>query len=76
MKIKKIVSAVVLAAGSAVVSSAAFAQAAAAPTTVAQLSSGISFADVALGILAVAGALITLAVVKKGARQVLSFIGR
>jgi hypothetical protein len=76
MKIKKIVSAVVLAAGSAVVSSAAFAQAAAAPTTVAQLSQGISFADVALGILAVAGALITLAVVKKGARQVLSFIGR
>lgn len=73
MKIKKIAAAVVLAAGSAVVSSAAFA---AAPTTVAELSSGISFADVALGILAVAGALITLAVVKKGARQVLSFIGR
>lgn len=76
MKIKKTAVALVLAAGSAVVSSAAFAQAAAAPTTVAQLSAGISFADVALGILAVAGALITLAVVKKGARQVLSFIGR
>lgn len=73
MKIKNTAVALVLAAGSAVVSSAAFA---AAPTTVAELSSGISFADVALGILAVAGALITLAVVKKGARQVLSFIGR
>ncbi|GGY21272.1 hypothetical protein [Pseudoduganella dura] len=69
MKFNKIAAAVVALSVSAAASAAA-------PTTVAELSTGISFADVGLGILAVAGALITLAVLKKGARQVLSFIGR
>jgi len=45
-------------------------------TTVAGLASSVSFADVGLAVLAVAGTLIALHVTIKGARQVMSFIGR
>lgn len=44
---------------------------AAAPTTVAELATAVSFADVALAILAVSGTLITLFVTWKGAKFVL-----
>ena len=45
-------------------------------TTVAGLASGVSFADVGLAVLAVAGTLITLHVTIKGAKQVMHFIGK
>ncbi|WP_343730459.1 hypothetical protein [Duganella sp.] len=44
---------------------------AAAPTTVAELATAVSFADVALAILAVSGTLITLYVTWKGAKFVM-----
>lgn len=44
---------------------------AAAPTSVAELATAVSFADVALAILAVSGTLITLFVTWKGAKFVL-----
>lgn len=44
---------------------------AAAPTTVAELATAVSFADVALAILAVSGTLITLFVTWKGAKFVI-----
>jgi hypothetical protein len=56
-----------LAAGSAMAADA---------TTVSALASGVSFTDVGLAILAVAGSLITLHVTSKGAKQVMSFIGK
>lgn len=49
---------------------AAFAQASA-PTTVGALASSVSFADVALALLAITGTLITLYVTWKGAKFVL-----
>jgi len=50
------------------VTSSAFAVA---PTTVAELATAVSFADVALAILAVSGTLITLFVTWKGAKFVI-----
>lgn len=40
------------------------------PTTIAELTTGISFTEVTLGILAVAGILIAYYLSKKGAREV------
>lgn len=40
------------------------------PTTVAELTTGISFTEVALGVLAVTGILITYYLTKKGAKEV------
>lgn len=42
-----------------------------APTTLAELTTGISFTDVGLGVLAVGGILITYYLLKKGAREVI-----
>jgi hypothetical protein len=69
MNFKKIA---VAAAGFAVAGSAFAVDA----TTVAGLASGISFADVGLAVLAVAGTLIALHVTIKGAKQVMHFIGK
>lgn len=44
------------------------------PTTVAQLTSAISFTDVTAGILAIAGLMAAVYVVWKGAKMVLSAI--
>lgn len=44
---------------------------AAAPTTIAELTTGISFADVSLGILAVAGLLTAVYVVWRGAQMII-----
>lgn len=46
------------------------------PATIADLSSSVSFADVALAVLAVAGTLIALHVTIKGAKQVMAFVGK
>lgn len=73
MKLKKLmgkaglVGAGVLAAGSAM---------AAAPTTLGELSSSVSFTDVGIAVLAIAGALMGVQVIVKGARQVMAFMGR
>lgn len=45
------------------------------PATVADLTTGVSFADVGLGILAISAALAAYAVIKMGAKQVLSALG-
>jgi hypothetical protein len=42
----------------------------------ATLTSGISFADVGIAVLAVAGTLIALNVTIKGAKQVIAFVGK
>ena len=47
---------------------------AAAPTTVAELASSVSFADVSLAILGVAGTVITLYVLWKGAKFVIAAV--
>lgn len=47
---------------------------AAAPTTIAELTTGISFADVSLGILAVAGLLTAVYVVQRGAQMIIWFV--
>ncbi len=60
--------------GAAVLSASAGAASAAAPTTIAELASSVSFTDVATGILAVAGVVITLYVIWKGARFVLQAV--
>lgn len=61
-----------LAASAAIVAaSVSGAAQAVAPTTVAELATAVSFADVALAILAVSGTLITLFVTWKGAKFVL-----
>lgn len=44
------------------------------PTTVAELTTGISFADVSLGILAIAAVLAAVYVVWKGAKMVLGAV--
>lgn len=44
------------------------------PTTIAELTTGISFADVSLGILAIAAVLAAVYVVWKGAKMVLSAV--
>jgi hypothetical protein len=44
--------------------------------TVADLASSVSFADVGLAVLAVAGTLIALHVTIKGAKQVMAFVGK
>lgn len=44
------------------------------PTTVGELASAVSFADVAIAILAIAGTLITLYVTWKGAKMVLASV--
>lgn len=49
----------------------AFAQA---PTTIAELTAGISFADVSLGILAVAGLMVTLYVGWRAAKFVIAAV--
>jgi hypothetical protein len=49
---------------------------AAGTATVADLASSVSFADVGLAVLAVAGTLITLHVTIKGAKQVMAFVGK
>lgn len=64
---KKLISVVFMAVAS-LFASAAFAVP---PTTIAELTASISFADVSLGILAVAAALIGIAVTWKGAKMVL-----
>lgn len=46
------------------------------PTTIAELTTGISFSVVATGILAVAAAIVPVLVTKRGASMVLRFIGR
>jgi len=51
----------------------AFAQAIA-PTTVAELTTGINFADVSAGILAIAGLMAAVYVIWKGAKMVLAAI--
>lgn len=60
-----------LAAGSALVSGGAMA---AAPTTVAELASSVDFASVGTGILAVAGTVISLYVIWKGAQFVIKAV--
>lgn len=45
-----------------------------APTTIAELSGSVSFADVGLGILAVAGAALALYVIWKGAKFTLAAV--
>ena len=53
----------------------AYAQVApAAPTTLAALTAGISFADVSLGILAVAGSLITVYILYKGVKMIITAV--
>lgn len=44
------------------------------PTTIAELTAAISFADVGLGILAVAGLLIAVYVIWKGAKMVVQAV--
>lgn len=44
--------------------------------TIADLASSVSFADVALAVLAVAGTMIALHVTIKGAKQVMAFVGK
>ena len=73
MNLKKIIRNAGVAVAAAVVSASSFA---AAPATIADLSSSISFADVALAVLAVAGTLIALHVTIKGAKQVMAFVGK
>ena len=60
-----------LIAASAIVASVSTSAFAAPPTTVAELATAVSFADVALAILAVSGTLISLFVTWKGAKFVL-----
>lgn len=60
-----------LAAGASLAPFSAFAVA---PTTIAELTTGISFADVSLGILAIAGILAAVYVVWKGAKMVLGAV--
>lgn len=53
----------------------AYAQVApAAPTTLAALTAGISFSDVSLGILAVAGSLITVYILYKGVKMIITAV--
>lgn len=46
-----------------------------APATIADLTTGISFADVSLGILAVTATLVGIAVTWKGAKMILKALG-
>lgn len=55
----------------AVIATVAGAAHAAAPTTVGELATSVSFTDVGLAILAVAGAVITLYVIWKGSKFVI-----
>jgi hypothetical protein len=68
MVLKNRLSAFGLAVAAAIFSTSASATA---PTTVSELASSVSFADVALAILAVSGTLITLFVTWKGAKFVM-----
>ncbi|CAH0195911.1 hypothetical protein SRABI118_01616 [Massilia sp. Bi118] len=61
--------------GVAFLAISAAAQASAAGT-LADLTTGVSFADVATAVIAVAGTLIALNVTVKGAKQVIHFIGK
>jgi hypothetical protein len=60
----------------AVAATASTLAAAADPTSIPELTAGISFAVVTTGILAVAAALIPVLITKKGAKIVMGFIGR
>lgn len=54
--------------------SPAFAQTGTAPTTVQQLAASVDFSDVALALLGIAGTIITLYVVWKGAKFVIGAV--
>lgn len=73
MNLKKIARNSGLFVAAAVASASSFA---AVPATIADLASSISFADVALAVLAVAATLIALHVTIRGAKQVMAFIGK
>ena len=61
-------------AAGAAASIASFSAYALPPTTIAELTTGISFADVSLGILAVAGSLITVYVLFKGVKMIINAV--
>ena len=75
MNIKKLMGKAGVVVGGVVAASSAMAQTASATADVAGLASSVSFSDVGLAILAIAGALISLAVIKKGAMAVIHMVG-